>query len=63
MVQTPNDSQFIPFLMEMLSLIARWLNPELSERQIAILAGDFLLNVRLGPAGETMGEDDADDPT
>ena len=50
MIQAPQDSQFIPFLMELLSLIARWLNPDLSERQVAILAGDFLINVSRGPA-------------
>ena len=59
MIQAPDDSQFIPFLMELLALIARWLNPDLSERQVAILAGDFLINGSRGPADppETGRED------
>ena len=50
MIQAPGDSQFIPFLMELRSQIARWLNPDLSERQVAIRAGDVLINVSRGPA-------------
>lgn len=62
MIQAPQDSQFIPFLMELLSLIARWLNPELSDLQVAILAGDFLINVSRGPAEETERGSDVNDP-
>ena len=47
--------------MELLSLIARWLNPELSDRQVAILAGDFLINVSRGPAEETERGSDVND--
>ena len=64
MIQVPQDSQFIPFLMELRSQIARWLNPDLSERQGAILAGDFLINVSRGPADPPEpGREDAESST
>ena len=51
----------IVFLMELLSLIARWLNPDLSDDIVAMLAGDFLLQVtgRRDNADPGSGEDPA----
>lgn len=48
MIQRPQDGQFIVFLVELLSMIARWINPELSESAIAGLARDFIVNVSRG---------------
>ena len=53
MTQGPQDTRFIPFLMELLSLVARWLNPELSDRVVAVFAGDFILNVTRADLGDT----------
>ena len=55
MTQGSQDTRFIPFLMELLSLVARWLNPELSDRVVAVFAGDFILNV-------TRAQPDAAEP-
>ena len=53
------DAQLIVFLVELLSFIARWLNPDLSDDIVAMLAGDFLLQVtgRRDNADPMPGED------
>lgn len=45
MMQHPVDAQFIPFLMELLALVARSLNPELSDRAVSVFAGNFIIQI------------------
>lgn len=60
MTQGPaGNPQLIRFLLQLLSLIARWLNPDLSEDIVAMVSGDFLLQVtgRRDNADPRSGED------
>ena len=43
-----SNGVFIAFLMELLSLIGRWLNPEMSEQAIATLAGEYIRSLTTG---------------
>ena len=56
------DAQFIAFLMELLSFIARWLNPEMSEEEIARFAGNVITYLTVGQPDESeQSNDDYDD--
>lgn len=52
MRQRPQDGQFIVFLVELLSMIVRWLNPELSESAVSGLARNFIVDVSRGNTGD-----------
>ena len=63
MTQGPQDARFIPFLMELLALIARWLNPDLSDRAVSVFAGDFILTItRAAPDEAEPSPSPGDDP-
>lgn len=43
-----SNGLFIAFLMELLSLIGRWVNPDMSEQEIAIFAGNVIRSLTTG---------------
>ena len=56
------DAQFIAFLMELLSFIARWLNPEMSEEAIARFAANVITYLTVGQPDESERSNDDDLP-
>ena len=57
MLQDPADDVSVTaFLKDLLSLVVRWLNPELSDRLVAVFAGDFILTITRAQPDEAEPE-------